>query len=377
MLRAMCVPRTYAVAIVAIAAACSGGHVKDTADYVAEGHYGIGVHTFTFVDSTRPTPPNGTYGGAPQRTLVVELWYPSALEGGPYTDGAVARGAFPLVLHSHGFMDHRTNEAYLGEHLASHGYVMAAPDFPLSMSSSPGGPTINDTAEQPRDLSFVLDQLLAENGDAGSLFHGIIDPERIGASGLSLGGLTTLLAAFHPTLRDARIRAAMALAAPSCMLTERFFAGVELPLLLVHGDSDLIVPIDANARRTFPLTRDPSELVVMRNGSHTGFAGPATFFDQSMHVDEIGCTALSGFSVDSFATLGTEEQGISQDTRACPLPCQVTPTGAALDATRQQTLTKALALGFFDAELGHDRQGSSFVTARAAAENPELAVELK
>jgi predicted dienelactone hydrolase len=384
MLRAMSEPRVSAtvlavaaVVLGALASGCSTAHVKDTADYAADGKYGIGVHTFTFIDSARATPANGSYAGAPSRTLVVELWYPSTMKGGPYTDGPLAPGAFPLVLHSHGFMDHRTNEAYLGEHLATHGYLMAAPDFPLSMGSSPGGPTINDTAEQPRDLTFVLDNLLRENGDAGSAFHGAVDEQRIAASGLSLGGLTTLLAAFHPTLHDPRIRAAMALAAPSCMLTAPFFAQVQMPLLLVHGDSDLIVPIDANARRAFPLTRAPSELVVMRNGSHTGFAGPAAFFDQSMHVDAIGCTALSGFSVDSFASLGTAEQGISQDLDACPRPCQVMPGGAAIDATRQQTLAKALALGFFDAHLGHDSQGSSFVEARAAAENPELAVELK
>jgi predicted dienelactone hydrolase len=379
MLRAMSHPHR-AVAVVAVAAAlagCSSAPPKGTADYTSDGKYGIGVHTFTFVDTARATPANGSYAGAPERTLVVQLWYPSTMPGGPYTEGPLAAGAFPLILHSHGFMDRRTNEAYLGEHLASHGYLVAAPDFPLSKAGAPGGPTINDTAEQPRDVSFVLDQLLRENGDAASAFHGAIDEQRIGASGLSLGGLTTLLVAFHPTLHDPRIRAATAWAAPSCMLTEPFFASVSMPLLLLHGDSDLIVPIEANSRRAFPLTHKPSELVVVKNGSHTGFAGPATFFDQSMHVDEIGCTALEGFSVASFATLGTEEQGISQDTNACPQPCTVMPGTAALDSTRQQTLTKALALGFFDAELEHDGQGSSFVEARAAAENPELAVELK
>ena len=381
MLRAMFAPRLVAlvtaVTAAVIVAGCGASHVKDSADYSAEGKYGIGVHTFTFVDSARATPANGDFAGAPERTLAVSVWYPSTMKGGPYTDGLLAPGAFPLVMHSHGFMDRRTNEAYLGEHLASHGYIMAAPDFPLSQAGAPGGPTITDTAEQPRDLSFVLDNLVRENGDASSMFHGAIDEQRIAASGLSLGGLTTLLWAFHPTLHDARIKAAMAWAAPSCMLTQPFFDQVEMPLLLLHGDSDLIVPIDANSRRAFPLTHQPSELVVLKNGSHTGFAGPATFFDQSMHVDEVGCLALQGFSVASFATLGTAEQGISQDTNACPLPCGVMPGTPALDATRQQTLTKALALGFFDANLGHDGQGSSFVEARAAAENPELAVELK
>jgi hypothetical protein len=32
--------------------------------------------TVTLVDSSRPTPPNGSYAGAPDRTLVTDIWYP-------------------------------------------------------------------------------------------------------------------------------------------------------------------------------------------------------------------------------------------------------------------------------------------------------------
>ena len=48
-------------------------------------------------------------------------------------------------------------------------------------------------------------------------FAGGIDRDRIGAMGLSLGGLTTTLVAFHPTLGDPRIRAAVSIAGPSAM----------------------------------------------------------------------------------------------------------------------------------------------------------------
>src|SRR6266498_1370496 len=53
MLRAMSHPG-LAVAVVAVAAAlagCSTAAVKNSADYTSDGKYGIGVHTFTFVDS--------------------------------------------------------------------------------------------------------------------------------------------------------------------------------------------------------------------------------------------------------------------------------------------------------------------------------------
>src|SRR5262249_37429654 len=146
---------------------------------------------------------------------------------------------------------------------------------------------------------------------------------RIGASGLSLGGLTTLLLAFHPTSRDARLRAVLAMAPPSCMFLPSFFTHADLPLLLLHGDSDMIVPIAENSEHAFPLTQSPSELVVPHTASHTGFSGLATLLDQTMHLDRLGCTAIAGHTdVSSFASLGSVDQGISADPSVCPLPCQ-------------------------------------------------------
>jgi predicted dienelactone hydrolase len=380
MLRAiMRLPPRLALAFAATCALLAGcGHDEHTADFIAAGQYGIGVHTFTFVDSSRPTPANHSYPGAPDRTLVVEVWYPSTTEGGPYTDPPLAPGAFPLVLHSHGFMDGRRGESYLGEHLASHGYVMAAPDYPLSNFGAPGGATIEDTPEQPLDARFVIDRLLEQSADPSSPIGGAIDADHIVASGLSLGGLTTLLLAYHPTLRDPRIRAALAIAAPSCMLEAPFFAGADVPLVLLHGDVDAIVPVAENSERIFDLTPAGTELILLANGSHTGFAGPASLLDPSMSFDQFGCQALGDtVNVTSFAGLGSAAQGISQDPAVCPMPCQATPTAPSLAADRQHELTQAIALAFFDSVLGRDAQAQPFLRARLAAENPEVRVQLR
>jgi predicted dienelactone hydrolase len=378
MLRAMPHPaRLWSrAAVLAFVAGCSSE--PTTADYTALGPYGIGVHTFTFVDESRATPPNGTYGGAPTRTLVTAVWYPSSEPGGPATDAPLRKGVYPLVLHSHGFMDNRRGESYLGEQLASRGYVVAAPDYPLSNGEAPGGPTIADTGEQPLDARFVVDQLLEQSADPTSPIAGAIDPTRIGASGLSLGGLTTLLFAFHPTSRDPRLRAALAMAPPSCMFTAPFFATTSLPLLLLHGDSDMVVPLPDNSARAFPLTQSPSELVVLRNASHTGFTGLAALLDQTAHLDRIACQALAGKTdVTSFSSLGTEDQGIAADPSVCPLPCQGAFVDPALDAERQQELTRAVEQAFFDAELRGDRQAANFVRTRVGAENPEVMAQTK
>src|SRR5262249_14429214 len=153
--------------------------------------------TLHFVDDTRPTPPNGSFAGTAYRTLAVEVWYPSAMPPAPTAVRNAALDAsgtrYPLILHGHALQDTRLGEAYLTAHLASRGYIVAAVDFPLGKLGAPGGATAADVGNQPGDLRAVLDHLLA--GDGG--FADAIDAERIGASGLSLGGGTVLLLTYH------------------------------------------------------------------------------------------------------------------------------------------------------------------------------------
>ena len=304
---------------------------------------------------------------------------------GPAEAGPLARGGapYPLVVHSHGFMAFRTSEAYLAEHLASHGYVVAAADYPLSSMAAPGGPTVADVASQPGDVRFVIDQLLALSAQPGGPLGGAIDPARVGASGLSLGGLTTLLATFHGRLRDPRIRAALPMAPAACMLTARFFASAAVPLLVMHGDSDLLLPIEQHGARAFERAQDPRYLALLRRGSHTGFAGFASFFDQQKHFARPGCAATQGKTAGGFSGLGGEEGGVSAVPPSCPPPCQATPEDPPLPAARHHDLVRAAALAFFQAHLRADGAGDEGAAARAALverlpmESPELTVRTR
>lgn len=382
MLRAMRIPRCFSAVLVGaafVAAGCGGSdnQPKTSAQWIADGTMGTGTTSLTFVDSSRPTPANGSYGGAPTRTLVTQVWYPATTPGGPMTDAPLLPGHYPLVLHSHGFMDSNEGENYLGEHLASYGYIVAAPNYPLSMSGAPGNPTIDDTAQQPLDATFVIDQLLATTSGAIAVGSSI-DTDRIVASGLSLGGLTTLLLAFHPTSRDPRLKAALAMAPPSCMFTAAYFDNAPaLPLLLMLGSDDAIVDPTANEDRIFPLTKTPSELMTFAAGSHTGFATPASFLNAASNYDAFGCKELGSVNASSFASLGTAAQGIAQDPSVCPAACATVPTTPSLDATRQQDLTKAAAQAFFDGVLGRNATGTAFVQTGMAAQNTEVTVQVR
>src|SRR5688572_23811330 len=90
-------------------------------------------------------------------------------------------GMFPLVVHDHGGPGpgadfQRVAQIPLHETMASHGFVTA-----VGLHSA-------DPVVRVRDLTLVIDALLARNAASGDPLAGSIDPARIGISGISAGG---------------------------------------------------------------------------------------------------------------------------------------------------------------------------------------------
>ena len=379
----MSLARLLAAALLVAVASAVPAHARPgcgrgattTADWAAPGPHPVGHETITLVDTSRRTPANGSYPGASSRTLVTDVWWP--------TDRA---DPAPLVVVSHGYLDSRQGEAYLGQHLASRGYVVAAPDFPLSHLGSPGGPTLNDIQNQPGDVSFVIDQILQRTRTPGDPLQGHVDGRRIGATGLSLGGLTTLLVTYHRDLRDKRISAAMPIAPVGCFLTPRFFRTARTPLLVMQGTTDLIVPFAENGQRAFDDSRRPHLLVALDGGSHTGFAGYLAALPPTQHYDKsIGCSALlqglgnqlADPNDTAFNALATRGAGVSTDAGRCPLPCAPDAVAAAqpgMSAARQQEVARIAAAAFFDAWLADNRPARCFLWKTFAAENHDISV---
>jgi predicted dienelactone hydrolase len=239
-------------------------------DLLKPGRYGVGHRKLDLVDKTRGT---AAWAGRPEsssRSLPTEVWYPTADASGGLTpvEGAelASGGKFPLVVNSPGLGDAGPGEAYVGVALASRGYVVASPTFPLTNTSfllDPQGPYLQDVANMPQDVTFIMNQLLGLSDMPSAWLAGGIDAKKIGVSGLSLGGLNTLLVTYHPTLRDPRVKAAAAMAPASCWLSEAFYETAKPPLLLLEGDQDLITPLETNAGRTFERARSPRPLVTL------------------------------------------------------------------------------------------------------------------
>lgn len=196
----------------------------------ALGSYPVGVRTLHFTNPQQPDLPKMVASGgketASDRRLKVDVWYPAlastgnnatviykaALPRGGMSKGsefevsgiavrdAKPKGAqrFPLVLISHGFGGWSTFLSYLGENLASKGYVVAAIDHAdadfvdmASFGLSFGSVLVHRT----RDQQFILQQLGALAKIPGDALGETIDEKNTAVIGYSMGGFGALATA--------------------------------------------------------------------------------------------------------------------------------------------------------------------------------------
>jgi predicted dienelactone hydrolase len=376
-----------AVALMLLAAAAPAGARCTLADLLARGPYGVGHRQLALVDTTRGTDAWGGHAAEPSRTLPTDVWYPIADASGPGpVEGAPAATGrrFPFVVNSPGLGDVGSGEAYLGIALASRGYVVASPTFPRTSTTfliDPAGPELQDVKNQPGDVTFVMDQLIGLSRAAGSWLAGAIDEKRIGVSGLSLGGLNTLLVTYHPTLRDRRIKAAAAMAPASCYLGETFYDSARPPLLLLGGDEDLITPLPMNAARTFAFARrSPRRLVTLAHATHTAFSGLVTNPSTTSYDTTLGCRFLEGKvtqqQVD--ATIAGFGNPSYIDGTGCELPCTTPPPSTPpMQAARQHDLAQGAIVAFFDTTFRKPDRDAACFLARGLAKEPDATVEKK
>jgi dienelactone hydrolase len=324
----------------------------------------------TFIDPSRPTNANNDYPGSDQRELVGTVWYPDTMESSPY----------PLVVYSHGFSSNRSGGGYLAQQLASLGYVVVAVDYPLTNGLAPGGPDVKDVVNQPADVSFLIDTLLGQSLDANHPLAGKVDPARIGVTGISLGGMTSTLAAFHPTTGDPRIKAALSIAGPTEQFTEVFFAHREVPFLMLATDTDALVTYKNNALPVIDHVPG-AQLVTILQASHTGFAGPAGALRWMNNPDALGCYMVlknigDDMSADEpwFELLGTEEQGINY--QAKNELCLVDPLPEVMNPLRQQMITSIVVSSFFQSQFSQQDSvrsaAQTFLTETLAGELAEV-----
>ena len=364
-----------AIATLAAIASCSSSSglspVERLREATERGPYGVGVTTIELVDTSRPLEPNGDYPGVEERAITVEVWYPADRGAEQPEAGGVALNGdgapYPLIVFAHGYSSSRRQSLTYTQGLASHGYVVAAPDFPGSSGSAPGGPRLSAALDQPADVSFVIDQLLEFNTTDGHLLEGAIDEDAIGMSGHSLGGLTTLLTAYGP-LRDVRTKAALAMSPASCFLPASFAGDDSVPALILGGSSDLITPL-ATARAAYDAANAPKYFVELAGGNHIRFSD-ADFDDAAILAAGILDTGNPGFVADAVRLA----QGLGGNATACATGGGGDFRAQPLTVERQQELLRAFAVPFFAAYLRGDDDAKEFLQEGLAALLPEAAL---
>jgi predicted dienelactone hydrolase len=280
------------------------------------GPYGVRLQAMTFVDESRD-----------DWELKTFIWYPAdKTKGTPIKPGGLVlkdappdrSGApYPLIVYSHGWTRTPAELSDTLEHLASQGYVVAAPQHYDTQ------PIRFELVDRPLDILLVLDGLAAlTEGDLA----GMIDTDNVGLMGYSMGADATLemlgllrdpvhfasWCAEHPDLAtwdcnpppshgqtpldeittyraqlglqntpdgqwapfgDERIRAVLAMAPGEFPLTTQdMLAAVTTPTMILHGTKDAYCDYECNAVRIYTdLGTEDRYLISVINGDHTTF----------------------------------------------------------------------------------------------------------
>ena len=105
----------------------------------------------------------------------------------------------PLIVISHGLASNPDTLQYLSQHLASHGFAVAAlehpktssRDFAAFLSGLSNSPQIEEAIQRPYDVKYLLDDLEQKVKNDPS-WRDRLNPEQVGLIGHSLGGYTVL-----------------------------------------------------------------------------------------------------------------------------------------------------------------------------------------
>jgi predicted dienelactone hydrolase len=280
----------------------------DAPELAALGPYAAGVTSLELVQPDQLNPLEGESAAAPfDRALSVRMWYPAVGAGSPITyrsalpgpdtklvpftipgiaisDAPRAQGRFPLVILAHGASNTPEVLAWLGENLATKGYIVAAPAFadpPISERAKISFPV----ARRPLDIAFVAAELRRLAGAHSRPFEGL-DPSRVALIGYSLGGYGVITAAgaplnpkLGPATRGALTNYVAGAARASDLIIPDIKAVVAISPALRIG------PLELWAPGGLAEIRAPTLLIVGSQDHLVGYdPGVRTIFDGEIHA---------------------------------------------------------------------------------------------
>lgn len=277
------------------------------ADYDKTGPFAVGFAAFDANDAAR------------QRKVRMAWWYPTAA---PATSVATAQAAYgdagkpladlfaavtptcvkatqlvavdaqplaglwPTVAFSHCSGCYAASSAGLAERLASHGFIVVAPDHPPNtvFEALAGKAFVGLSAQMLElrvgDIRFALDLALDPTASAvPTALANHCDPARVGVYGHSFGSMTT-----GRVLRDdPRVRAGVGIAAPmdTPLVGNVKMADIKRPVALLLAVEDNSIGQIGNQwlRENYAAANAPAVLVEVADAGHFSFSDAAGLRD--------------------------------------------------------------------------------------------------
>lgn len=318
-------------------------------ELLGAGPHDVGVATITVDDGT-------------ERPLTVGVWFPIEASGdkplhqytflpGIYYESPTAVTAdlseidtsstYPLVVYSHGSGGQRFIHSNYTETIASHGYIVLAPDHTGNtlfeeLAGATGDPE-QIVSNRPKDISNVLDAIDGTEPIPGvtDVLAASIAEAPIVITGHSLGGYTSYALASGTAIGDVltapddRIEAIIALAPAASvgLLSDEQLTAIDIAQMIIVGTDDKTTPIDPNVERPWALsTGEPMFRVELLAAEHL------TFTDMCSYVEFLPQLE----SVPAFVTESLEVRSVDG--------CSV----GDMEVNRAQELTNTFAIGFLD-----------------------------
>ncbi|MBN1574053.1 MAG: hypothetical protein JW984_12730 [Deltaproteobacteria bacterium] len=276
--------------------------------------------------------------------ILCGVWYPAAggnaraaydFGNGAVTGKAIKNaapnkdlGPLPIIVYSHGYSGCSHSSAFLVESLAGSGFIVIAPDHTddlkacslkegfvrergygsklakrairLSRALSSGEYDTGHFRYRYMEVSAAIDWIVNAGGDPASPFYGLVDPEKIGAVGHSLGAYSVLaVSGVIDIARDPRIRAVVAMSGPG----DRVFAcdkmtGVKVPAMLMYGEDERGRK-EEGLNLQYRCLAEPKFLLVISGADHLTFA-ESSFRRRDRAAEEKRHTVIARYVVVFF-----------------------------------------------------------------------------
>jgi dienelactone hydrolase len=250
----------------------------------------------TFQRGPAPTTASLEAAAGPFQVGSQVLASPVGYKGGTVFYPSNASGPFALVVFAPGLIETQSWNAWWGQYLASHGFVVVNIDT-MSMLELPSA--------RAREELAALKDVIRRSNLPESPFYGLVDPNRLGAMGHSMGGGASLeLARDNPMLLKAIVPMAPYLTG------SKDFSSLNIPTMVLACKGDIIATANAQSEPVYKSLApglDKAYMELASGGGHPCTTSLGTSPQVKTMAAKYGVSWLKRF--------------LDQDTRYSPFLC--------------------------------------------------------